>query len=403
LESRAETGFAVLAGALAIAATSASIRALDNMITTTVPLLGEYVFGLGTLYGGVEVAVYSGSELLGNFVVNRRLPVEARRKVLRGCSAGIAVICLLFAVSGSETAIILVVLAGTSTAIVAQNVVVSASSTPDRRRGERNLTIYAVGLSVGLVTGPVVESFLLTMGYSTVFVGFSVLGGVVFALSWRVKFPEVKEEVRRPGPKAWRGLNTAFLTASVFSIPLAAFTLLPIYTSESFHVPAAVAYSAFVPMYVVSLVVRLYMAARPLARLRLPILVNMLITVTVLAAMHFAPYFVVLLSLMAILGIPHGMAFTIALILVARTSEPEERKSANSYLSVYQGVLGMVVPVAIGYLSDLIGIHLSFLLLLIPAVGVSATCLLFYGRELDGAVVVGSLRQGMDRNQTVLP
>jgi MFS family permease len=381
LQGKRESAFAALVGALVIFGISAADRALDNMVTTTLPLLGNYVFGLGTVYGGIAVAVYGGAELLTNLFVNPRLTKRLRRYVFLGSSAGIAAICVLFTVAGPAAALALAALAGVTTSIIAQNVVVSASSTDDRRLGERNLAFYTVGLSVSLVAGPSLESYLLTLGYDAVFLGFAVLGVLVFTLSLRIKLTDIGGAVRRPGPSARRGLRSAFLTACSFSIPLAAFvTLLPIYSSESFHVSAAEAYSSFVPMYAVSLAVRLFMTARPFTRLILPTVVSMLLTLAALAGMYFAPSFFVLLVMMALLGIPHGMAFAIALILVARTSDTAERSAVNSYLSAYLGVVGIVVPIAVGYLSVAVGVRVSFLLLLPPTAAVTLAYLLIYAR-----------------------
>ncbi len=365
MSSRGST-LAFLAGALPVFIISVGGRATDNMVSTTLPLLGIYVFGMGTVYGGIANSVYNFAGLLSTFVVNPRISGELRRRVFVAAGGAIVVSCLLLAVSDAVTAIALGFSISFCLGLVSP-ITVASISLGEKETAERLVALYALGLSTSLVLGPALESYLLNFGYTVVFVVFASVSAAAFIASWRMKFTSVPKETRSIGPSAKRGITGGLLLSSIFSIPFAALTaFLTIFAAQTFSVDAAIAYSSFIPLFVVSFFARAYMTARPFRGLKRPVIASTLVVGFGILGMVLAPSFSTFLVVMAFLGIPHGVLFTLSLIVVARTSGEDERNAAVSRLSAYSNVVSTLVPLVVGYAIEAAGIHLTFLFLLVP-------------------------------------
>ena len=376
---------AAVSAALLTLVISACLRATDNMIATTIPLLGTYVFALGTLYGGVFTTVYSASSLASNWFLNPRLPGSARRSAFIASAGVLALGVFAIPFAGAAGILALGLVLGLAVGILYPSVVAAAAANAESYRSERMISVYAVGLSLSLVLGPLLESYLLEFGYDAVFLVFGAIAAVGLALSSRIRLSGTEQLPRRISPLARRGLVEGILTGAVFFIPFAALTVfLPIYVETAFGVGTVAAYTAYIPLYVVSLLVRLALVARPLGGVLAPIVVSMVVTVAGLIALFLAPSFALLLLVSAFFGIPHGMTFTLSLILVSRTSGGAERNTANSQLNAFYSFLYIVVPIAIGSVSELLGIREAFLLLLAP-VGVTCLVLLRSFRRTEPA------------------
>ena len=362
-----EAGRAFLMGALPILIIGIGGRATDNMVSTTLPLLGKYVFNLGTWYGGIATSVYGISGVFASYVVNPRISGGIRRRVFIASTGVIALFCLLLAVSDALTAMALGLLISFAFGLVYPSII-TASSLAGGLKGERFLALFTLGLSTSLVLGPALETYVLGYSYVVVFVVFAAVSTVAFLASWRVTFVTVPMEAKKPGPSAKAGVLAGVLVSSVFFLPFAAFTaFLPIYAAQVFGTGASLAYASFVPLFTVSFLARAYMVAWPFKSFRFPILASIVITCLGILAMVAAPSFLVFLVVMAFIGIPHGITYTSALIIVSRKSEEGERNVAVSRFTAYSSLLGSLVPLGIGGAIELVGIHLSFLLLLLPA------------------------------------
>jgi hypothetical protein len=186
-------------------------------------------------------------------------------------------------------------------------------------------------------------------------------------------------------------LTAAILSSAVFTVPYAALsTFLPVYSSLVFGIPTALAFTSFIPLYVVSLLVRSYMATTRFQGLAVPVFASIAITFSGIVIMYLAPSYVVLLAVMALLGIPHGMTFTLGLYMVARTSAIDERNASNSFYSSHYGVANVLVPLAMGYLAILVGIHVAFLILLVPSALLAVSFLAFFRDSLGPPDVTGA-------------
>jgi predicted MFS family arabinose efflux permease len=124
------------------------------------------------------------------------------------------------------------------------------------------------------------------------------------------------------------------------------------------------------------------MATRRFQGLAGPVFASIAITFAGIVIMYLAPTYIVLLAVMALFGIPHGMTFTLGLYMVARTSGTDERNASNSFYSSHYGVANVLVPLATGYLAIIVGIHVAFLILLVPSALLALSFLAFFRDSL---------------------
>ncbi|MDP8003160.1 MAG: MFS transporter, partial [Caldisphaera sp.] len=77
-----------------------------------------------------------------------------------------------------------------------------------------------------------------------------------------------------------------------------------------------------------------------------------------------APNIYVFIIALLILGIPHGFTYTLSVITLSRTFPYNTRNAANSYFFSTMTVIGAVLPTILGYIVDVAGFKISFLVLL---------------------------------------
>ncbi|MBW9141533.1 MAG: MFS transporter [Candidatus Aramenus sp.] len=371
--------------ALTLSLITIANRATNNMVTTTISPLSKYVFGFNNLMAGVIDALIFLTTLISTSFINPSLSSSTRRKVFIVSNFAIMVLLLGFYFSTSITVWAVTAAAGVAFGLIMPNLITSASLVDNRKQAERLLSLYSTSLSISLIVGPSIESYVLSRaGYKDVFlafVPFSILG---FILSWSVKFPETKKEVKGVGSLRNKGFISSVLSITTYNVPFAALTaFLTIYGIEVLDLPKSLAYFSYIPFFTTSFLTRLFMTIRQFESLRLPLLVSIIITVVGLTGMVFSPNYMIFIAFMALLGIPHGSIFPMSTIMIARATTTEERNAVNSYFLAYNNILFFVVPVAVGALSEVIGLGLSFLVLLIPVVASAiAFFVLFWNDEI---------------------
>ncbi|MCI2414208.1 MAG: MFS transporter [Candidatus Aramenus sp.] len=361
--------------ALTLSLITIANRATNNMVTTTISPLSKYVFGFSNLMAGVIDALIFLTTLISTSYINPSLSSSTRRKAFIISNFTITVLLLGFYFSTSVTVWAVTAVAGVAFGLIMPNLITSASLVDNRKQAERLLSLYSTSLSISLIVGPSIESYVLSRaGYKDVFlafVPFSILG---FILSWSVKFPETKKEVKGVGSLRNKGFISSILSITTYNVPFAAFTaFLTIYGIEVLGLPKSLAYFSYIPFFTTSFLTRLFMTIRQFESLRLPLLVSIIITVVGLTGMVISPNYMIFIAFMALLGIPHGSIFPMSTIMIARATTTEERNAVNSYFLAYNNILFFVVPVAVGALSEVIGLRMSFLVLLIPVIASAIT------------------------------
>ena len=369
--------------AVIISLITIATRATNNMVTTTVGPLAKYQFGFSNVQVGILTAVMYATTLFSTSYLNPVLVSTMRRKLFIASNGAIAILLLAFFVSSPILVWPISALAGLAFGLVMPNLITSASLVNDKRWAERLLSLYSASLSISLILGPAYESFLLTrFTYKYVFLAFIPLAVLAFILSWRVSFPNLSREVHGLSALRNKGLLASVLAITTYNVPFAAITtFLTILSIDRFRVPSDLAYFTFFPFFLTSFLTRFYMTVRPFKSLRTPMLVSVILTALGVGSVLVAPSYFVFLALMAVLGIPHGSVFPMATIMIQRATSKEERNAVNSYFLAYNNILFIVVPVAVGYLSQLMGLSLAFSILAVPVIASSVAFFSLFWRD----------------------
>ncbi len=359
-------------------------RATNNMIGTTAPLLARYDLLFPNYLVGFLASLVTTVNLVSILFINARLPGATRRLLFTISSALIIALLPMYFLANSLSIWLVSILTGFAYGLIMPNIMTSASIVGDQFTAERLLVLYTLALSTSLVVGPLFETYLLTrLGYRYVFLLFIPLAILSFALSFKIRFPpDPKETQRRIDARKVlrnRGLISAMLANSTYSIPFIAFTaFIAIYAQSIYHVSRYLAYFSFVPFFLTSFLTRLYLTIKVPRGLFTPMLISIVLTIIGITLLYLSPNYTVFIASMIILGIPHGSVYPLSTLMISRGTGIEERNAANSYFSAFQGILGIVVPALFGVSADLIGIRLSMMMLLIPVLAVAIVFTRFY-------------------------
>ncbi|MFP3232202.1 MAG: MFS transporter [Sulfolobaceae archaeon] len=360
-----------------------SDRATNNMVTTTVPLLGKYVLHFSNTVVGLLSTVIFAFTFVATSYINPSLNAVTRKRAFILSNGFIVLSLLLYYYSNVFTVWFISALAGLTFGLIMPNLITAASLANDQKSAERLLALYSTSLSLSLIIGPALETYLLTrVGYREIFLWFVPLAMVAFILSTKLKFPEVKRESKGISALKNKGFVSSILSITTYNVPFAAFTtFLAILAKERFNVPDFEAYSVFLPFYTISFLTRLSMTIRPFSDLRMPLAISIGITIAGLLGILYAPSYIAFLLVIALLGIPHGSIFPMSTIMISRATTIEERNAVNSYFLAYNNVLFLAVPAIVGFVSTFLGLSLTMTLLVFPVLVTAITFFKMFWRD----------------------
>jgi MFS family permease len=263
-----------LAQAVAIIVTlTFSVRASNNVLQTTVPLLAKFDLTYTQLEVGLLMATMSASALVAA-LVNSRVSVTARRRLFILFSALYAVSLFTFTFSNRVSVLAYVSLAGVSYGFIFPNIMTAAQLFPDQRLRERVIAAYTLALAISLIAGPALESLVLAyFPLRLSFLFFAPLGIIVAALSPLVRFPREPGKRREDGgkgPSVWSrvGFRVGIYTFLVYNAPTAVLlTFGGIFAREAFHAPYWLVTLIFAAFFTASFLTRVLLLARPIGRL----------------------------------------------------------------------------------------------------------------------------------------
>lgn len=355
----------ILYSATILVLATVSARSVNNMVATTLPFLTKYSFSFSNVTVGLISAAMNISTFLVTSYLNPKLKSSTRRKVFMISTGMIPVMMFLYYISTPLIVWPVAVLSGLAFGFIFPNIITSATLHRDHMMQMRLLAIYSLSLSLSLVMGPSIETWLLTfLSYKQIFLPFLAISLVGFAISPFIKFPNIRREVSGRAALRNNGLITSILSITIYNVPFAAITsFLVIFAVDKFGVSSSTAYSVFIYFFLTSFSARLLMVIKPFKSIFIPLIFSAALTILGLTLIPFMPSFLYFVILMAIVGIPHGTIFPMSSMLVARGTRPEERNVANSYFLAYNNVLFIVIPVIFGALSTKAGFTVSFLVL----------------------------------------
>jgi Major Facilitator Superfamily. len=383
----------IIYAALILFAITFSLRASNNMLMTTVPLVARYDFHFNGLLIGLVASASSVAAFVGS-LINSRLRGERRRRGFVMAAFAYAIIFPLFYLSGPLTIWFISTAVGVSMGLVTPNLINVAGSFEDSKTRERMLSFYTVILSLSLIVGPSIESAILTrFTLLQAFLFFSILAALVAFSSPVVKFNPHQGEIR-VNAKVWGspGFRAAVFNNLMYSLPFGMLTTFgAIFAVEQFSESYAIATLLFTAFFGTSLLSRFVFTLRPPSSVWFVIGLSAVLTVMGLLAISISPNVLVYALALLALGVPHGLTFPTSLVILSRSFPSEEvRNVANSYYSALMSGVGAFIPMTLGGLVSLAGLRLAFALL-IP---VSAAFALLLFRE--HRISIATSRRGWD-------
>jgi len=363
-----------LAQAVAIIVTlTFSVRASNNVLQTTVPLLAKFDLTYTQLEVGLLMATMSASALVAA-LVNSRVSVAARRRLFILFSALYAVSLFTFTFSNRVSVLAYVSLAGVSYGFIFPNIMTAAQLFPDQRLRERVIAAYTLALAISLIAGPALESLVLAhFPLRLSFLFFAPLGIVVAALSPLVRFPREPGKRREDGgkgPSVWSrvGFRVGIYTFLVYSAPAALLlTFGGIFAREAFHAPYWLVTLIFAAFFTASFLTRVLLLARPIGRLIPYVITMMSISLAGLTLVAISRSLLLYVIAFSVLGVPHGLGMPLAMISISRSFPEEERNRANSYFTSTMMAMQIAMPLVGGLALRYTGFR-ALMLYTIPAV-----------------------------------
>ncbi|ADN51811.1 MFS transporter [Vulcanisaeta distributa] len=365
-----------------------AIRASNNMLMTTIPLLARYNFHFSNTLVGILSALISLMTFISSGLINSRLRACRRRIAFIVSSVIYAITFPLFWLSSPITVWLLSAVAGFALGFLMPNVITSASLLPDRRARERLLNIYTLALSVSLILGPAIESLILKYyGLRESFIFFTVFPILALAITPFVRFPEegVSGDAAVSASKVISnsGFIAAVLNIATYNVVFSFLMAFGgIYARDSFGVSYSMVEVLFSLFFVTSFLGRLYLSIRPAERLWPYMASAVTMTVIGILLIVFTNNPLIYAIALLILGIPHGTTYPLSVVSISRAFKPQHRNAANSLFFSFMMLIGIVTPTITGYVADLIGIRDTFIVL-IPPVIIALVLLRKYVRSVD--------------------
>ncbi|PMP97199.1 MAG: hypothetical protein C0167_01625 [Nitrososphaera sp.] len=171
------------------------------------------------------------------------------------------------------------------------------------------------------------------------------------------------------------GFAVSLLNQLAYQIPFAFIvTFSSIYAVQRFSATNSAAIFLYVAFYATSFAARFALTA-PAENLTALMILSATLTLMGLFAAWAAPSIIIYAAALAILGIPHGLTYTISVISLSRVFDVKTRNAANSYFSSTMMLIGAFLPALLGILADLMGLRTAILVLVIPVAIVFAATL----------------------------
>lgn len=385
-------------------------RGAQNIGQTTYPLVGRQLLGVGNGAIGTMTALGGLAGVAVAATVGARVTAANALRMLAIGQAMVlaAFVCLAVPAGGTPAlwAGAVLVWAGGGLVFPAAMTAVGTSGTGNRSRA---MAVFAVGLSVGLTGGPLLEAgvlHLLSESLRATFAALlplplaatllSIIGAAVHGRSGSsggrseeatdagvmallVADGAAGELPPRAGGQAPRPkLRPGLLRLPAYRLALAvllmyeaAFAALVAFggllATRADGATSSGAELGFAAFYTVSLLVRLLVVRLSPIRALRPILVASVIVtaggVAVLGTVHHYDLFVVGMGL---LGAPHGVTFPVASSIVAEHVDHLTLGRANARLMASTDSAAVVVPLAFGWLAAAAGYRTTFLVLELP-------------------------------------
>ncbi|HET9071637.1 MAG TPA: MFS transporter [Acidimicrobiales bacterium] len=375
-------------------------RAAQNVAQTSLAPLGEADLHLRAAVLGGVIALSGGMSVAATVLLGR---MAVARTVRRWMAVGLAVTAASFPVLASARSLGVLVAGACLLGAGGGLTMPSLSTLVGQHPGAsapRRLAGLAVALSVSLTLGPLADSALLHASGNSLpltllaFAALPALGIAVLPASRRRPGPAPPEPgiagggrpataaAAAPAERAplatspWRrpGWRLATVAQLLYQVPFVAVISFGVIAAERLYGlhpdGAQLGISVF---FVVSLATRVALTAGfELRRPKAAVGAIAALTVLGVGLLALGGSVPVLFVALAILGVPHGLVFPLALGLIAEETPPAELARANAAFSAWTSGVTVVLPAVLGGLVAVAGLRAMFLALLVPVLALGA-------------------------------
>jgi MFS family permease len=339
-----------------------SIRASNNMLTTSVPLLVKYYFGFSETEVGLISALISFTTFLTTAILNVKLSANKRRMAFIISNFVYMLVFLGIWVSNFYSIWILSAVMGILLGFIMPNIITSAGLFSDPKTRDRVLSIYTVVLSFSLIIGPLIESELLKfVNIREAFLIFASFGFLSFVLSPFMKFPiENKKKVKVKVFSNY-GFRSAVFNIMAYNIPFAVLIAFAgIYEKDTFDISLSLVTLVFSLFFLTSFLSRIYLSVKPPRNIKFMMNETIILTFIGIMVMILSRNLDIFIVSFMLLGIPHGFAYPTSIITLGRSFKDKFRNAANSYFFAIMMAVGVLLPTLSGFSIDNVGFKLTF-------------------------------------------
>lgn len=338
------------------------VRASNNMMVTSVPLLAKYYFDFSQTEVGIISALSYFFTFLTTSILNVRLKAEKRRIAFILSNLLYTIVFIGIWKSNFISIWVLYAIAGAVLGLIMPNIITAASLFNDPKVRERVLSLYTVALSLSLVAGPALESYILKFyPLRTAFLFFSLFAIVSVSLSPLIKFPEENKIKERVRVLKNYGFRSSLLNIMAYNIP---FTLLiafgGIYEGETYGISLSLVALLFSLFFLSSFISRMFLSFVPPKSIEKQMIAAMALSIIGISIMVFSKNVLMFVLSLVVLGIPHGFTYPLSILSLSRSFKPKERNVANSYFFSVMTAIGIILPLIGGYIIQKYGFDLTF-------------------------------------------
>ncbi len=349
-----------------------SVRANNNVILTTIPLISKYYLNFNSIEIGILAAVAVGSTAVMSALINSRLCPGKRRKLFISSIIIYSILEPLFYFSNTYSIWLFVILSGFFFGSVMPNIMSSAGTIRDKKIRERTLTLYTLSLSASLVVGPLIESYILEyFNLYQLFLFFIPFGVIAVVLSFKIRFPEENKNKTKKKINVFRnpGFKLSVFNNISYDVPFALIlTFGGIFARTEFNAPYSFVELLLAGFFGLSFLSRFFLSYRPTKKLYKTTTVSIIITVAGLIMIYFSSSLIIYFIIICFLGIPHGLTFPTSLTALSRSFKEDEISVANTYFYALMMFLAVVVPSVSGLMVYSVGLRYTFLLFALPVI-----------------------------------
>ncbi len=349
-----------------------SVRASNNLILTTIPLISKYYLNFNSVLIGILSASAMGSTGIMSALINSRLDSKKRRKLFISSVFIYSVFEPLFYFSNPYNIWLLVIFSSFFFGSIMPNIISSAGTIKDKKTRERALTLYTLSLSASLVIGPIIESYiLLYFNLYQLFLFFIPFDIIAVILSFKIRFPDENNRKTKRTLNIFKnnGFKLSVFNNISYDTPFALIlTFGGIFARTEFNAPYSFVEILLAGFFGLSFLSRFYLSYRPVRRLYITTTFSILLTITGLIMVYLSRNLITYFIIICMLGIPHGLTFPTSLTALSRSFNENEISVANTYFYAIMMFLAVAVPSISGLMVYSIGLRYTFLLFSVPVI-----------------------------------